>query len=224
MPGRARLAGLALIAGIAMLGLGSGPQTSDEETSPSSRHAELEHAKIRHVVIIIQENRSFDNLFNGFPGADTVKAGMSHDGLVPLRPVDLAYPVDVDHQHRAFLKEYDAGKMDGFDDVETSPRQRERTFPYAFVPRNQVEPYWKMAEEYTLGDRTFQSNSGPSFPAHLYLIAGQSDYTANNPNHIETSHFAWGCDSPENASLRFFSVLVPLSFMAVPLKGEKSLD
>ena len=184
-----------------MLGLGPGPQTSDEETSPTARHAELEHAKIRHVVIIIQENRSFDNLFNGYPGADTVRAGMSHDGPVTLRPVDLAHPVDVDHQHRAFLREYNDGKMDGFDDVETTPHQRERTFPYAFVPRTQVEPYWKMAQEYTLSDRTFQSNTGPSFPAHLYLIAGQSDYTDNNPNHLETTHFAWGCDSPDNATV-----------------------
>jgi phospholipase C len=47
----------------------------------------------------------------------------------------------------------------------------------------------------------FQSNTGPSYPAHLYLIAGQSDYTANNPNHIETSHYAWGCDSPTDATV-----------------------
>jgi phospholipase C len=156
------------------------------------------HAHIKHVVIIIQENRSFDNFFKGFPGADTVDTGMSHSGPVRLHPVDLDAPIDVDHQHKAFLLEYDGGKMDGFDRVDTLPRQ-DPDFPYAYVPRDQLEPYWRMAQEYTLGDRMFQSNTGPSFPAHLYLIAGQSDFTANNPNHLETTKFAWGCDSPLTA-------------------------
>ena len=160
----------------------------------------LEREKIKHVVIIIQENRSVDNLFNGFPGADTVRVGKSHDGPVDLHPVDLNSPADVDHQRRAFLREYDGGKMDGWDEVDTLPKQSP-DFPYAFVPREQVEPYWTMAEQYTFGDRMFQSNTGPSYPAHLYLVAGQSDFTANNPNHIETGHFAWGCDSPQNATV-----------------------
>src|SRR5580700_5846270 len=57
-------------------------------------------SKIQHIVIIVQENRSVDNLFNGFPGADTVTSGERRIGPVALRPVDLAYPADVDHQHR----------------------------------------------------------------------------------------------------------------------------
>jgi phospholipase C len=152
-------------------------------------------AHIKHVVVIIQENRSFDNFFNGFPGADTVAFGKSPEGLVPLRPVSLDYAADVGHQHRAWLWEYDNGKMDGWTRVHTIPPQP-RTFPYAYVPREQLIPYWDMAQQYTLADRLFQSNTGPSFPAHLYLIAGQSDFTASNPNHVATSRFAWGCDSP----------------------------
>jgi phospholipase C len=161
---------------------------------------ELERQKIKHVVIVIQENRSVDNFFNGFPGADTVRVGKSTKGPVDLHPVDLDFPADVDHQHRAFVRGYNGGKMDGWLSVSTHPQQ-EPEFPYAYVPREQIEPYWTMAEQYTFGDRMFQSNGGPSFPAHLYLIAGQSEYTANNPNHIETGHYAWGCDSPENATV-----------------------
>jgi phospholipase C len=156
------------------------------------------HSHIKHVVMIVQENRSFDNFFKDFPGADTVDFGMTHSGPVRLHPVNLDLPVDVDHQHKAFIQEYDNGKMDGWDRVDTLPRQ-DPFFPYAYVPRSQIEPYWRMAEEYTLGDHMFQSNTGPSFPAHMYLIAGQSDFTANNPNHMETTRFAWGCDSPLNA-------------------------
>ena len=156
------------------------------------------HARVKHVVIIVQENRSVDNLFNGFPGADTVRIGERRIGPVNLEPVDLGFPADVDHQHRAWQVEYDNGRMDGFADVATTPKQPEE-FPYAYVPERQVEPYWTMARRYTFADRMFQSNTGPSFPAHLYLIAGQAAYVASNPNQLGTTKFAWGCDSPPDA-------------------------
>jgi phospholipase C len=54
---------------------------------------------IRHVVVVMQENRSFDNLFNGYPGADTVQTGMSLGAEVPMQPVSLADPRDLDHSH-----------------------------------------------------------------------------------------------------------------------------
>ena len=162
------------------------------------RFRSIVRSRIKHVVIIIQENRSVDNLFNGFPGADTVRVGERRIGPVNLEPVDLGFPADVDHQHKAFVTEYDGGRMDGFADVFTTPRQPDE-FPYAYVPENQVEPYWVMARRYTFADRMFQTNTGPSFPAHLYLVAGQGDFVASNPNHMETTHFAWGCDSPPTA-------------------------
>ena len=180
-------------------------QTAGAKPINLKQRAEAEYVSnlrshIKHVVIVIQENRSFDNFFKDFPGADTVDAGMSAHGPVPLHPVDLDLPVDVDHQHKAFVQEYDGGKMDGWLRVDTLPRQNPE-FPYAYVPREQIEPYWDMALQYTLGDRMFQSNTGPSFPAHLYLISGQSDFTANNPNHMETTRYAWGCDSPLDATV-----------------------
>ena len=161
--------------------------------------------RIKHVVIVIQENRSVDNLFNGFPGADTVRIGERRIGPVNLEPVDLGYPADVDHQHRAWVTEYDNGRMDGFADAMTTPKEPDE-FPYAYVPERQVEPYWIMAKQYTFGDRMFQSNTGPSFPAHLYLIAGQAGYTASNPNQLGTTRFAWGCDSPPDARVSLIGV------------------
>ena len=155
-------------------------------------------SRIKHIVVVIQENRSVDNLFHGLPGADTADYGVSHHGRVRLRPVPLGYPADVDHQHKAFVQQYDDGRMDGWDRVDTLPKQP-WYFPYAYVPQEDVQPYFDMAEQYTFADRLFQSNTGPSFPAHLYLIAGQAEFTANNPNEMETTAYAWGCDSPLTA-------------------------
>ncbi len=153
---------------------------------------------IQHVVIIVQENRSFDNLFHGYPGADTVDNGLIHTGRrIPLVPISLRAEYDLSHGYRDFIRDYDRGKMDGFDlERWDSPKNRRaavvRTqYPqYAFVPRSEVGPYWELADDYVLNDRTFQSNLDQSFAAHLYLIAGQAGGTVNVP-----SGRPWGCDA-----------------------------
>src|SRR5581483_273096 len=73
-------------------------------------------SKIRHIVLVIQENRSFDNFFATFPGADGATWGLTHDGQrVALRPAKLVDPIDIGHSWLTYETEYDHGKMDGFD-------------------------------------------------------------------------------------------------------------
>jgi phospholipase C len=150
----------------------------------------MQSQRIKHIVVIMQENRSFDNLFHGFPGADTVESGMSNGKLVPLHPVPMDQGSDVDHSHAGWWKDWDNGKMDGFAHAKYSVPY----LPYAYVPQQEAEPYWTLARQYTLGDRMFQSNSGPSFPAHQYMIAGQSAEADENPGSGD-----WGCDAPHTA-------------------------
>lgn len=142
----------------------------------------LAKSKIRHVVIIVQENRTVDNVFQGFPGADTVSYGMnSHGARVPLRPEPLGGPLALAHRHLAFEIEYAQGRMDGFDlEKAWCARHKHGKCPpkdvaaYSYVPRNEIRPYWQMAREYTFADKMFQSSEGPSFPAHQYLVSGTS--------------------------------------------------
>jgi phospholipase C len=165
--------------------------------------------KIQHVIIIYQENRTPDNLFNRLPGADTQAWGLDHLGnRINLLPIPETAPYDLDHTHTAFKVEYDAGKLDGFD-LEPStqcgragncpPRDRRA---YGMVPRSAVEPYWDMALQYGFGDRMFQSNSGPSFPSHQYIISGTSTIATDSPlrasenAHTAQGRPAGGCDSP----------------------------
>ena len=152
--------------------------------------------KIQHVVIIFQENRTTDNLFNGFPGADTVQSGMSHGQTVQLQSVPLDQGTDLDHSHTGWKTDFDNGAMDGFTHADVS--YPSPNLPYAYVPRSQTGPYWTLASAYTFGDHMFQSNTGPSFPSHQYLIAGQSANTDEDPTGTP-----WGCDAPS-------SVLVPV--------------
>src|SRR5579864_3304875 len=66
--------------------------------SSLSRSRPLTTLQIRHVVIIVQENRSFDNLFQNFPGANTQSYGYTHTGQkVTLKPRSLQAPYDINH-------------------------------------------------------------------------------------------------------------------------------
>src|SRR5579885_3040374 len=68
-----------------------------------ARHAVLGGGKIQHVVIIVQENRSTDTLFNGLPGANTVTLGYNSAGeAVNLQSISLTAPWDISHTHGAF--------------------------------------------------------------------------------------------------------------------------
>jgi phospholipase C len=169
--------------------------------------------KFRHVVIIVQENRTPDNLFNGLPGADTVRSGRNSKGqTVPLSPVSLAAPYDIQHTHDSFLKEYDGGKMDGFDRVNSGCNGRcppKHVRAYGYVPHSETQPYFAMATRYAFADRMFQSNQGPSFPAHLYVIAGTSAPSvdsmlriAENPRLTERRGTTAGCDSPDDTRVK----------------------
>jgi len=155
---------------------------------------------IKHVVIIIQENRTFDNLFNGYPGADSASSGkMSNGQTVALRSQDWIAPKDISHSHTNWWAQYANGNM--YFDL-GSPAGQAASYPYAFTPQSETLPYWALASQYVLADRMFQSNTGPSFVAHQYLIAGSSQYSPGhfadeNPNHASI----WGCDDPAGVTV-----------------------
>jgi phospholipase C len=152
-------------------------------------------AVIQHVVIIFQENRTPDNLFQDpvliSRGADIARSGKNSLGhTVPLMPIDLgtsgSNPQDYDlgHSHGAFVKMYDGGKMDGADLIKCSPAATV-TCPanpqFMYVNPSDVQPYFALAEQYTFADRMFQTNQGPSFPAHQFIISGTSAPTDFSP-------------------------------------------
>ena len=171
-------------------------------STPALQSTATDLTRIGHVVIIIQENRTPDYLFQGVPGADIARYATDSRGeRVALRAVSLSAHYDLDHSHSSFLEDYDDGKMDGFD-AEFSSRDRLRPFGYA--PPSEVAPYHDMATQYVLADRMFSSNEGPSFPAHLYIVSGTateppiSDYrVSDNPFDRNAGHpGGGGCDSP----------------------------
>ena len=144
--------------------------------------------KIQHVVIIMQENRSFDNLFQGYPGADTQAFGYNSKGQqIALQPVPLEAQYDIDHSLYAFFAAYDDGKMDGFNNEIVGGTYGSNP-QYGYVPAAETKPYFAMAQSYVLADRMFASDIDDSFISHQYIISGQANHTAYDPATY------WGCD------------------------------
>jgi phospholipase C len=151
--------------------------------------------KIDHVVYVIQENRSFDNLFYGYRGADTAIRGKTSMGAwVRLRPMSLTVVYDLDHTVTGMIEACDGrGKlpgtecrMDGFD--KEAPVNPPIADPqYVYVPHAETKPYFAMAREWVLADRMFASQLDESFVAHQYVIAAQALSSANVPDGF------WGC-------------------------------
>jgi phospholipase C len=152
---------------------------------------------ITHIVVIVQENRTVDNLFQFMPGADTQSYGLNLAGQeVPLQPESLTVRYDLGHSHHNWLAAYDKGAMNGWIKEHcygTCPSNPE----YGYVPKNEIRPYYKMAESYTFADEMFQSGEGPSFPAHQYLVSGTStNYDGSQWRVAEdTGNNQGGCDS-----------------------------
>jgi phospholipase C len=177
----------------------SGPPATPPGGPPGGRIPQ-----IHHVVIIIQENRSVDNLFQGFPGADTQPYGFDQGGQkISLQPVLLEAPFDFEHDAASFLSACDGQgsypgtncKMDGFDNEHWScgssgaPRCPNANPPYSYVPQYETKPYFFIGEHYVFADQMFPSNfDSSSFVSHQYIIAAQASSTVDYPIG------PWGCE------------------------------
>jgi phospholipase C len=156
---------------------------------------------IQHVLILVQENRDTDNLFQDpvliGRGADIVSSGVNSKGqIIPLTPIDLGTEgpdpdtYDVEHYHQAFVQMCDLNqstgicKMDGADKVVASCEEETGGCPpnpqFKYVYPSDVAPYFQMAEQYTFADHMFQTNQGPSFPAHQFILSGTSIPSVTN--------------------------------------------
>jgi phospholipase C len=154
--------------------------------------------KIKHIVYIVQENRSFNDLFNGYPGAYTVQSGKISTGkTIKLQPVPLSEQYTIDHSLDAFIAACNGTgslpgtdcRNDGFNNEFTFGGPRGIKYPeYVYVPHTNSKPYFDMAHEGALADHMFQSQLDESFIAHQYVIAAQANWGVNLPSG------SWGCE------------------------------
>jgi phospholipase C len=155
---------------------------------------------IKHIVIAVQENRSFDNVFDGFPGADTTPSGVMSDGQTQTLQAIPFEVHDMSHGFASGVMDWDNGKMDKFDLNPTTAGHTIGTFAYSYLEHNAVKPYWTIAKRYVLADHMFPTMFGPSFTAHLTLIAGTADLNPAQSEADVPTQTPWGCDAPSSTT------------------------
>jgi phospholipase C len=164
--------------------------------------------KIQHVIVIMQENRSFDSFFGTFPGADGIPVKNGQFTVCVPDPraggCDTPYhdPSLIngggEHEETDARTDIDGGKMDGF--VKAAEQSLSRgcraTNPPTPVclPTNapdvmgyhdarEIPNYWRYAQEFTLDDHMFEPVASWSLPAHLYEVSGWSAHcTTTSPS------------------------------------------
>lgn len=148
---------------------------------------------IRHIVILVKENRTFDNYFGTFPHADGATYGRLSDGrLVRLTHTPDHTLLDISHQGDAARQAVNNGQMDRFDTL-PGAMQNGQDVAMSQLYRSDIPNYWRYADAFTLMDHFFSTINGPSFPNHLVTVAGTSHNTDDNP--LYNTHHSWGCDS-----------------------------
>jgi phospholipase C len=142
-----------------------------QQAATQARMTEQAKAKIKHIVFIVKENRTFDTMFGTFPGVDGTTTGQMCNGkTVKLKPAgDTA--LDVPHSFTAGLRAINGGRMNCFDLM--SPDDKTR--PYVQLQQSDIPNYWQYAKHFVLDDRFFSSVYGPTGPEQLWTVSAQTD-------------------------------------------------
>ena len=212
----------ALVAGCSSGGGKSSSVTTSIPASTAPDAATGIH-KIKHVVVIMQENRSFDSYFGTFPGAHGIPMSDGKPSVCVPNPVTHACVApyvdhaDVNgggpHSAKNAKADIDAGKMDGFigqaqlgkrgclDNTDPACTNSPTPDVMGYHTESDIPNYWNYAQTYVLQDDMFEPNASWSLPAHLFLVSEWSaDCTQhNNPSSCKNALQTRARDRPPNA-------------------------
>jgi hypothetical protein len=216
---------LVLVAVIGVLGtLGgsnsaNGPNATATPTSPSAVAARF---PIKHIVIIDKENRSFDNIFGRYPGAD----GATHAVISTGKTVKLGRTpdhtlLDVGHAGDAAALAMNNGRMNKFNLLPGAFQDGADIADSELAP-SEVPIYYAYAKHFTLEDHMFSTIAGPSFPNHLVTVAATSDNIIDNPR--GQTHHAWGCDSGRYSVVDAVDPNTGRSYLTKPCFNLKTIN
>ncbi len=188
---------LAALAAVLSLAACSGGGSSPLPPPPPPPTGDI--TKIQHIVFIVKENRTFDNYFGMFPGANGATSGkISTGATIPLGHTPDKTPHDIAHDWQSALLAIDGGKMDKFDLITGGNSPPGQYLSYTQLVEADIPNYFAYARNFVLADNMFSSLTGPSFPNHLYTVGATSGGAINNP---VNSGGKWGCDADAGSTV-----------------------
>ena len=170
--------------------------TKDAQPDTSADAAPPVPIPIKHVVVVVKENHTFDNYFGSFPGADGAKQAKTKSGMITPPHAPDRTPRDLCHAHSCALTDWNGGAMDAWDDVAGTSTNGDN-LAYAQYQEADIPNYWQYARHFTLADHFFANVLGPSFPGHTFVLAAQAGWASGNPN-TQLTHPYWGCDQAKS--------------------------
>lgn len=173
------------------LGLAAQTPRPDPQSKPGSVPGDINN--IQHIVFIIKENRTFDQYFGTYPGANgATSAVMSTGQTVRLVHAPDPPPRDISHGWFDAVQGVDGGKMDLFDIVSGSNLNGD-LLGLSQLSQSDLPNYFKYAKHFVLADNMFSSIQGASFVNHLYTVGAQSSNIFTQPSPSQTN--GGSCDS-----------------------------
>lgn len=172
-------------------------------TGSAARHRTAQ-SPIQHVVIVLQENHSFDEVLGRLCQSgrhcDGAFFGRASGRIVALHTAPDIVP-NVTHNVASQTTAIDGGRMDGFDLINGCTPSTGYAC-YEQYASSSIPNLTALAQSFALSDRTFEDGTVPSWGAHLDLVATQTEgFTGDNPHSKSTSpkNSGWGCDSLKDA-------------------------
>jgi phospholipase C len=156
---------------------------------------------IKHVVVIVKENHTFDNYFGSFPNANGIAEITTGSGamITPPHAPD-STPRDFCHEHSCALTDWNGGAMNGWDSVSGTSVNGDN-LAYAQYLESDIPNYWQYAKTFTLADNFYADVLGPSFPGHTFVLAAQAGWAEGNPPTDIVAPY-WGCDEGSSATVQ----------------------
>ncbi|HEV3312263.1 MAG TPA: alkaline phosphatase family protein [Chloroflexota bacterium] len=201
---------------------------------------------IQHVIIIVKENRSFDNVFGLFPGADGTRFARRCDELpvrmvgrpghrhkrwkfacgtkaraIPMTLTPDSFWSDLGHGDVSIINALHDGGMNGFWRV-ANAFQHHQDIADSQLDQAAIPNYWRYAQTFGLADHFFSTVAASSFPNHLVTVSGGWMNTVDNPVTAQKKRpRSWGCDAQKGTSVTTYTNGVQGSVF--PCFGGKTL-
>ncbi|HEY4439695.1 MAG TPA: alkaline phosphatase family protein, partial [Candidatus Elarobacter sp.] len=214
---------LFVVAGLAAIGI---PQVAAPSTTPDGI---LARGKIDRVVVVVMENRTFDNVFGGVKsaslGATAPYAGA--DSIVPppvagwMRTATFRDTSNTNNFHNVFQCVAGGGfSSAAWQKTSAAPLScsgwhfGSAVQPFWFLTSEDRRVYWEIAHRYEMGDAFFAPTSTDSYPAHQYIVAGQArdaehDTVAAETFYGTSGNYPTGCADWAASPDPTPSILVP---------------
>ena len=195
--------GGALIAGAFSTEGPTGPQSGGGHPGQIAASPQ-NNSPIKHVIILVKENHSFDNLFGRLPGVDGTTTAEVGGKIVKLNITPDRLKSDIYHNGDMALLATDHRKMNSFSKQRDAIQDGKDVADSQYT-RRQIPNYFRYASTYAIADHFFSTILGSSFPNHLVLVSGQNAHAVDNPIHLAPKPQSWGCDSNKQARVTTYS-------------------